>query len=356
MKKITAIFLALVLCLSMTACANGQQASSEAASVQSTAASSSAAALPAEAEFPVTITDHLGRSVTIEQKPQNIVSGYYITSSLLIALGLEDNLVGVEAKAKTRPIYSLAAPRILDLPSVGTAKEFDLEGCAALKPDLVVLPIKLKDSVTALEQLGIKVLAVNPEDDKLLEETIEMVSKATGTSERAAEMIDFMKQKRQSLSAALADVQETKVYLGGNSALLSTAGAKMYQNSLIQDAKGQNVAAELQDNYWSEISYEQLLAWNPDAIIIVPGAEYTVQDVLSDAQLSQVSAVKSGAVYQMPDAFEAWDSPVPSSVLGSLWTASVLHKDAYSPETFAKDAAEFYKTFYDIDIDISLLA
>lgn len=57
----------------------------------------------------------------------------------------------------------------------------------------------------------------------------------------------------------------------------------------------------------------------------------------------------------MPDAFEAWDSPVASSVLGSLWLASVLHEEAYTPETFAKDTAEFYKTFYDVEIDTSLL-
>src|SRR5690606_8944809 len=90
----------------------------------------------------VIITDHLGREVTIEEKPERIVSGYYITSSMLIALGLEDNMVGIEAKANSRPIYSLAAPQLLDLPNVGTAKEFNLEGCVALEPDLVILPVK----------------------------------------------------------------------------------------------------------------------------------------------------------------------------------------------------------------------
>ena len=61
-------------------------------------------------EFPVTVTDAAGREVTIEQAPQRLVSGYYITTSMLIALGLEDRLVGIEAKADSRPIYALAAP------------------------------------------------------------------------------------------------------------------------------------------------------------------------------------------------------------------------------------------------------
>ena len=99
---------------------------------------------------------------------------------MVIALGQQDKLVGVEAKADSRPIYSLAAPELLELPSVGTAKEFDLEGCAALEPDLVVLPLKLKDTVSALEELGIPVLLANPEDLTLLRQTIEMLGGSHG--------------------------------------------------------------------------------------------------------------------------------------------------------------------------------
>ncbi|MEG2672721.1 MAG: ABC transporter substrate-binding protein, partial [Ruthenibacterium sp.] len=187
MKKIISICLAITLALSMTACGapaaksavqsesqaqslpknldlgtpiskNGEPAASVAASV----AASSAPTQTADV-FPVTLTDALGRSVKIEKQPQKIVSGYYITTSILIALGLEKQVVGIEAKAKTRPIYALAAPEMLNLPNVGSAKEFDLEGCAALKPDLVIVPVKLKDSVKAMEELGLTVLAVNPE-------------------------------------------------------------------------------------------------------------------------------------------------------------------------------------------------
>lgn len=46
----------------------------------------------------VTVTDQLGREVTIEGDVEKIVSTYYITSSLLIALGAKDNVVGIEAK------------------------------------------------------------------------------------------------------------------------------------------------------------------------------------------------------------------------------------------------------------------
>ena len=84
--------------------------------------------------YPLTVTDQLGREVTIETEPKTLASGYYISTSLLIALGVQDELVGVEAKADKRTLYSLSAPELQSLPSIGTAKEFDLEGCAALTP------------------------------------------------------------------------------------------------------------------------------------------------------------------------------------------------------------------------------
>ena len=106
MTKMTALLLAAAMAL--TACGSTAAVSSEAAA--------SAAAAPAAAEtavtYPLTITDQLGREVTIETEPKTLASGYYISTSLLIALGVQDELVGVEAKADKRTIYSLSAPEL----------------------------------------------------------------------------------------------------------------------------------------------------------------------------------------------------------------------------------------------------
>lgn len=293
------------------------------------------------------LTDQLGRAVTLEQTPQRIVSGYYISSSALIALGLEDKLVGIEAKANKRPIYSLSAPALIDLPNVGTAKEFDLEGCIALNPDLVILPAKLKNAAETLEQLGIPVLLVNPESGEQLEQMIALLGQATGTQERAEELLDFIAGQRENLETLLAEAEKPRVYLAGNSALLSTAGANMYQSDLMVLAGGENVAAELSDTYWAEISYEQLLAWNPEYIVLASDASYTVEEVLADPNLADCTAVKNGNVLQLPGDAEAWDSPVPSGILGSVWLAARLHGDLLPEDRAEEIIASFYETFYD---------
>lgn len=298
------------------------------------------------ADYPITLTDHAGREVVIEDEPEKLVSGYYISTSLLIALDLDDRLVGVEAKADKRAIYRLAAPELLRLPSVGTAKEFDLEGCLALEPDLVILPLKLKNSAETLEQMGVDVLLVNPENRELLREAIDMIAAATGTRQEAAALLDFAARQEALLAQKLEGAEKPKVYLAGNSAMLSTAGDAMYQSDMIRLAGGVNVAAEITSPYWVEISYEQLLAWDPDYIILASDASYTVEDVLTDANLSGLKAVANGQVYQLPSKAEAWDSPVPSGILGSVWLAEVLHPELFTEAEPTAVIDEYYETFY----------
>ena len=64
---------------------------------------------PMPQDEPVTVTDQAGREVTVESDPQTIVSGYYISSSMLLALGEKEQLAGVESKAETRQIFRSAA-------------------------------------------------------------------------------------------------------------------------------------------------------------------------------------------------------------------------------------------------------
>ena len=351
MKKLISMLLVLTMLLSFAACGQTAEPETTTPETDAPAVEATEEVVPetteAPSHYPITVTDHAGREVIIEEEPQKLVSGYYISTSLLIALDLDEKLVGIEAKANKRAIYSLAAPELIDLPNVGTAKEFDLEGCAALEPDLVILPIKLKNAAETLEGLGIDVLLVNPENQELLTGMINMIAAATNTEDKAAELLGFTAAQEAYLSEILEGRDTPSVYLAGNSSLLSTAGNAMYQSDMIRLAGGVNVAAEIEDTYWVEIDYEQLLTWNPDYIILASDATYTVEDVLADPNLAACAAVASGKVYQMPSKAEAWDSPVPSGIMGALWLANVLHNEVLTDNDCTAKIDEFYETFYD---------
>lgn len=298
------------------------------------------------AEFPVTLVDQVGREVSISEQPERIVSGYYISTSACIALGLEDCMVGVEAKADTRNIYTLAAPSLLELPSVGTAKAFDLEACLATEPDLVILPARLADSADALAEFGIPVLLVSPEDDELLSEMIALIGEATGTQERAQDLNAFIVAQKELCAQMLSDVEPVTALMLGNSDYLTCAPGDMYQSAVLEGAGAVNAAAELTGANWVTLSYEQMIVYNPQVIIIPPESAYTAQDVLEDPELAMLDAVKAGAVYEMPRAFEAWDSPVPSGVLGTLFLAKTLYPNVYGEAMYKDAARELYETYY----------
>ena len=350
MKKLITLLLVLAMTLSFAACGQTEEIEKTTPAVTEATVPATEATVPetteAPSHYPVTVTDHAGREVVIEEEPQKLVSGYYISTSLLIALDLDEKLVGIEAKADKRAIYKLAAPELIELPNVGTAKEFDLEGCAALEPDLVILPIKLMSAVETLEVLGIDVLLVNPENQELLTEMINMIASATNTEDKAEQLLGFTATQESYLAQTLAGAETPSVYLAGNSSMLSTAGNAMYQSDMIRLAGGINVAAEIEDTYWVEIDYEQLLTWNPEYIILASDATYTVEDVLADPNLANCAAVVSGNVYQLPNKAEAWDSPVPSGILGALWLANILHSDSLSDADCAAKIDEYYETFY----------
>lgn len=298
------------------------------------------------ADSEIILTDQAGNEVKLDAPAERIVSCYYITTYACISLGLTDRLVGIESKADKRPVYKMAAPEILELPDVGTLKEFNVEAAAAAEPDLVIMPKRLSDSAEALKALGIPVLIVYPESQELLEEMLTLIGKACGAQERAESLLKYYDEAEKELAGYGEAGTGTKVYMAGVSSYLKTAPEGMYQAEMIHKVGGENAAGDMSGDAWLELSYEDILAMNPDVIIIPASAEYGREDVLGDANLAETEAVKNGAVYQMPKGLEEWDSPVPSGILGVRWLGSILHEDAYSREEMEKDVREFYRTFY----------
>lgn len=350
MKRINkwlAMLLAVVMVLSFAAC--GQEPAPAPQPEPTT-----------DVTYPVTVKDMAGREVTLEKQPERIVSGYYISSSACIALGLTDKMVGIEDKSAKRPIYKLAAPALIDLPNVGSAKAFDLEACIATEPDLVILPMKQKDTAQTLQEMGIATLLVLPESHEQLIEMFTLIGTATNTVKQAEKLISYYNTKLSAVTELTRDIPDDEkpvVYLGSTSDILRTAPREMYQASLITTAGGKNAGDVLEGSSWTDIDNETFLTMNPDIIVIptdnfaVSSPDYTAEDVMNNPTFSDVTAVKNGAVYQMPVGYEAWDSPVPSGILGTLWMLKTLHPELYPAEQFAADVNEFYTVFYGFSVN-----
>lgn len=365
MKKFVSILAAIALSASLLCgCSSGQTTQTE-TSAETTVSETEAAVTEeeteaaeeteseteaAEADTSIVITDQAGREVVLEKPAEKVVSSYYISTAMLTALGAKDKVVGIEMKADTRELYKRACPDFLELPAVGSGKEINVEAAAALEPDLVIIPKRLVDYAASFEELNIPVIVVNPESLDQFLECVEMIGKATGCSDKAEEFCTYYKDTIAYCEDLTADAEKPSVYLCGGSSYLSTCTSEMYQSDLIKYAGGVCVSDEIEDSYWADISAEQLLAWDPDYIMPVSYAEYTIDDIKADSSLASLKAVADGNIFTVPSTIEAWDYPSPSSALGVLWMTHTLHPDLLSEDEYVEKAEDFYKTYFDIEI------
>ena len=85
-----------------------------------------------------------------------------------------------------------------------------------------------------MEELGLTVLAVKPEDQDKLYGAIDLLAQATNTVARGEALKSAIEDNLLSLHEAIGDAEAPTVYMAGNSSVLQTAGPAMYQNYMIE--------------------------------------------------------------------------------------------------------------------------
>ncbi|MGW0588173.1 ABC transporter substrate-binding protein [Streptosporangium sp. NPDC002607] len=178
---------ALLAALTLAGCGQTSPATSP------STASASAAATPSAAGFPVTVEAGNG-SVTIESRPERIVSLSPAATESLFAIGAGSQVVAVDDQSN----HPAEAPK-----SELSGFKPNVEAIIAQKPDLVVLSDDIDGIVAALGKVGVPVL-LEPAATKL-DETYDQITDlgaATGNGERATELAAQMKKQIGELAAA----------------------------------------------------------------------------------------------------------------------------------------------------------
>jgi iron complex transport system substrate-binding protein len=95
------------------------------------------------------------------------------------------------------------------------------------------------------------------------------------------------------------------------------------------------------------VTLEQVVAWNPDVIIVgsAPNPKNRAQ-ILADPRWQQIEAVKRGRVYANPSGAYLWDRHSAESALQVLWAAKMLHPDLFAEIDIERETREFYARFF----------
>ena len=244
------------------------------------------------------VVDDLGRTVTINQTPQRIISLAPSNTEILFALGLGDRVVGVTEYCN----YPEAATA---KPKVGGFSTVDIEKVVSLEPDLVLAThIHGKTVIPALEEVGLTVFALAPDSIDGVLNGIALVGTITGQHKQALQLVDSLRTRIETVASKTRnlapDQRPTVLYLTWHNPLM-TAGSGTLADDLIDKAGGQNIAYDISGD--KAIDLETVVHRDPQVIIasvgMGTGEDLPWQYAKTEPRLENTQALVNRRVYMI---------------------------------------------------------
>ncbi len=275
-----------------------------------------------------TYTDGLGRQVTLAKPAQRVVSLAPSNTEILFAIGAGQQVVG-------RDSFSDYPAEAKNVPDIGSGlPTLNAEAIVAKQPDLVLAsPLTAPEQITDLTKAGLTVYVLpNPKTFDDLYANLQTVGKLTGHDNEAASLVATLKTRVDAVTAKSASVtSHPMVYYELDATDPSapyTSGPDTFVDLIIRDAGGENFGANLKGD-WVQISVEELLARQPD-IILLGDSLYggiNAEMVKARAGWDALNAVKQGKIFAFDDNLVS--RPGPRLVDGLEAMAKLLHPDIF---------------------------
>lgn len=253
-----------------------------------------------------------GMTITYEDAPTKAVSLNQHVTEIMLALGLEDSMVGtaylddeiyepLQAAYEEVPVLAEQYPSKEQIISVeadflygGWASAFN-EKNIATREELKDLEI---DSY--LQSSSVKV-APTLED---IQNDIKNIASIFRVDDRGEQLIEEMNEEIAAIQAKIPEVQEplkVLVFDSGDTEVFTAT--QNFMNTLVTMAGGQNVFGDIEDN-WATVSKEDAVERAADVVVIIDYGKTTAEEKMaflkSDPALSQIPAVQNERFVILP--------------------------------------------------------
>lgn len=274
-----------------------------------------AAAADASAGYPVE-TENCGFTSTVDELPARAITMNQGATEVMLALGLQDQMAGTAYLDDSVPQKWKAAYDSVEVLSTEYPAH---ESLLAAQPDFVYASyVSAFDAEAAgpaadLAELGIgsytSPLGCGDESpgsevsfDTVWDE-VDTIAEVFGVPDRA----DALRAEQEVLLASLSEDevgQDTEIFWFDSGDKTAFAGAGEGGPQLIVDAVGAtNVFADL-DGGWADVSWERVIAADPEVIVLGDAAWSSAQDKIdllrNDPALSKLSAVRDEQFVILP--------------------------------------------------------
>ena len=310
------------------------------------------------------ITDMAGRKVTVPAA-ENIESVFSTgpVAAIFLYMVAPDKLLGWNYELNDVE-KSIILDKYQDLPNFGMGDAVNYEAVIAANPTIAINSGKINDAMVSdcdalSESLGIPVVAVDNELNNSAE-AFRFMGELLGVEDHAEELAQYAEQVFTDIDA-LSNIPEEKkvsVYYGNGEDSLETAPRGSQHAQILDAINAVNVAdLELGDGSRVQISAEQLLAWDPDVIVVngEPKADKSgssaAEDILSNPDYASLKAVQDQKVYGTPNAPFSWvDRPAgPNRLIGMRWFSALIYPE-YIKCDINEEIHKFFDLFYHVDL------
>jgi len=250
----------------------------------------------------VTVSDSLGRVVTLRKRPERVAALAPHAAELLAALGVEPAL-----RPSTAHEWS---PAVRDVPTISVehAAGPNLEQLAQAAPDLVVTTSTFAQFIPAMEAAtGEPALVLDVRSVADLVEAIATLGELVGKSERADALIADIETTAEAAAPADASRAPRVFALFGSPSAFYAFLPDTYLGDLVEIAGGDLVeAGRSRDSRYkglAPVGLETIVAAEPDVILVVAhsGAEANLTSLRADPVWSNLRAVREGRVFSLPE-------------------------------------------------------
>lgn len=282
-----------------------------------------------DAAGPLTLTDDMGRDVTLPAEVERVISLAPSVTESLYAIGAGGQVVG-------RTEFDNYPPEVEALPVVGgfSTDQVNVETVVSLEPDVVLGGSDLQQPLEeAFDAAGVPFYIFNPETLDDVYGMLERLGQITGHEAGAQATIDDMQARIAAVQSAIADVPEDErplVFYEVWDDPLLTAGPKTYIGEMLVLAGGVDIFADVQEPY-AQVSAETVIERQPEVILgpDTHGEELTPEILASRPGWDDIPAVRNGAVYVLNGDIVSRSGP-------RMADAVELMADALYPDRFGE--------------------
>lgn len=265
-----------------------------------------------------TVTDDASRTVTIQKRPERIISLAPANTEILAAINALDRVVGVTT-------WDDYPAEVKDLPKVGDFVNPNMEAISAAKPDLILVTGGVQaEQLSRLEKTGAAVVVIDPKTLEGVFRDIRLVGQVVDSQPRAIVLERAMRKRLESVTDRTGSVAPVTCFVEIGWNPLFTTGPDTLLNDMVKAAGGKNIVTE---SGYVSYSVEQLVKQQPQVYTGTASSIGAPLDVAKRPGFESLQAVKDFKVYSLDDNLVS--RPGPRIVDGVEQIAKSLHPDLF---------------------------